>query len=248
MRRKKFNVFAIAPFFLLVWMSGHPAFSQSSTLTLSCDSLMQDCDTVLAEYYDDHKLLLKKVRLAEENTIVTYEYNEQRQVIGKRHTNGKNQLLKYERLTLDSEGEWIIDTIFGKSDELLMILTRQRTTDPNVFRIQWYFKNELAPMTTQLVRMDENRNEISNSTCYSPDNCITTLNKYNNGTKNSVELWVLSPGLTQPELKETEELYYNEKGLLTLRIRYKEPEHTILERNKYLHYTGEDPLKRPTGR
>lgn len=210
--------------------------------------MMQDCDTVLAEYYNQKNLLVKKIRLAEENTTISYTYDEQQKVIGKRHTNAKSQLIKYERLTVDNEGEWIIDTIFGKSDELLMILTRQRTTEPGVFRIHWYFKNELVPMTTQLVRTDEQGNELSNSTCYSPDNCITTINKYTDGKKTAVELWVLSPGIPQPELKETEELYYDEQGKLILRIRYAEPDHTILERNKYLYFEGKDPLARPTGR
>lgn len=225
-----------------------PAHAQMVVLSLSCDSLMQDCDTVLAEYYAPDNLLLKKVKIAEEITTVNYQYNASGQLIGKKHTDRKNQLIKYERYTLDSEGEWIIDTIFGKNDELLLILTRQRTAAPGVYQIQWYFKNELAPMTTQLVQENEQKEELSNSTCYSPDNCITTLNRFNNGRKTAVELWVLTPDRSQPVLRETEELFYDSTGRLTLRVRFLEPDHTILERNKYLYFTGTDPLKRPTGR
>ncbi len=242
MRAKKILFLFLLTLFILPSTKGN---AQYAVFTYACDSLLQNCDTVLAEYYDKKGQLTRKVRFAEENSLILFEYDSLGRLAGKKHRKQNWQLIKSEKYYFDESGSWKIDSIFGTNDELLMVLTRQRVDESGVFHIKWYFRTEKTPMTTQIVKEDEKGTEITNSTCYSPDNCITYINSFHNGRKTNVELWVLSPETgVNPRLAETEELIYDPSGKLTGRVRFKEPEHYILERNKYERVDGLLPYRK----
>lgn len=242
-RPVRISAFALLLLFLILQTT--TSVGQHAVFTYSCDSVLNNCDTVLAEYYDNNNRLTRKIRFAEENSLILFEYDSLGRLTGKKHRAANWQLTKNEKYFFDAGGQWTIDSIFGKNDELLMVLTRQRGNEPGMFLINWYFRTEKSPMTSQIVKEDSKGTELSNSTCYSPDNCITYINKFNNGRKIFVELWVMSPETgANPTLAETEELIYDAQGTLAGRVRFKEPEHIILERNKYEKVEGLLPYKK----
>ena len=233
-------------FLPLFFLKPDVSHSQYAIFTYSCDTVMANCDTILAEYYDKAGRLNRKVNLKEGRNFITYEYDSTGRLTGKKHRQPDWTLVKYEKYYFTGGNEkWTHDSIFGKTNELLMVLTRQQTLDPGSYLVNWFFRKEASPMTTQIIKEDGQGHELSNSTCYAPDNCITYINRYNQDRKIFVELWVLSPESgSSPILKESEELVYDANGQLTARVRFKEPEHIILERNRYERIEGLLPYKK----
>ena len=218
---------------------------QYAIFTMRCDSTMAKCDTVLAEYYNKNNKLARKVKMEEERTLILYEYDSAGHLTGKKHRNERWELQKYEKYTLNEQGEWMIDSMFGKTNELLMTLVRKPSDQPDVYFVNWFFRYEETPMTVQKIKTDSSGNELSNSTCYAVDNCVTYVFRYEKDRKTGVELWELGPDkFGVPVLKESEELVYDERGQLIGRVRYREPEHEIIERNKYLRVEGLLPVKK----
>ncbi|MFN8152695.1 MAG: hypothetical protein U0Y08_00235 [Bacteroidia bacterium] len=220
------------------------ANGQYALLTFRCDSTFTPGDTLLAEYYNLQNKLIRKVKYEPEKTTILYEYDSTGTLISKKHRSSSWELIKTERFTKGENGDWKTDSVFGKRNELLMALLKTKTEDSTLSFINWFYRMEETPMTVQKIKTDGAGNELSNSTCYAVDNCVTYVYRYTNNRKTGVELWVLSPDKAgMPVLTESEELIYDTGGELMARIRFSEPDHEIIERNKYVKVPGLRPSK-----
>lgn len=216
--------------------------AQHRILSLRCDSLYQQCDTILIEYYDANQLLIQKEKRSGEKTNIQYFYNTQQQVVLKKHFNSAGELQKENHIYYDSNGDWTTDSLLGKNAELLVCLQRTRIySSPdsgNRYKVEWYYKGESTPFTTQLTSSDTAGRELTNSTCYSPVNCVTTVFSYGPRGKTATELWVLQPDSNVPQLTESEEYYYTELNQQAGMVRFMEPNHVCIERIRYKRLEG----------
>lgn len=228
--------------FILFLLLHTTIFAQHRLLSLRCDSVYQQCDTVQIEYYDAGNLLIRKEKFSGEKTDIRYFYNPQQQVVLKKHFNAKGELQKENHIYYDNNGDWIIDSLLGKNAELLVCLQRTRIySSPdsgNRYKVEWYYKGEQAPFTTQLTSSDTAERELTNSTCYSPVNCVTTVFSYGPKGKTATELWVLQPDSNVPQLTESEEYYYTDADHPAGMVRFAEPNHVCIERIRYQRLEG----------
>lgn len=228
-------------FILFLFLTNHIS-AQHRILSLRCDSLYQQCDTLLIEHYNADNLLIRKEKRNGEKTDIQYFYNAQQQVILKKHYNSAGELQKENHLYYNSIGDWITDSLLGKNAELLVCLQRTRIySSPdsgNRYKVEWYYKGEQTPFTTQLTSSDTAGRELTNSTCYSPVNCVTTVFSYGPRGKTATELWVLQPDSNVPQLTESEEYYYTDSDHPAGMVRFAEPNHVCIERIRYLRLEG----------
>lgn len=210
------------------------ALAQHSIVTLSCDSGYIHCDTLTIEHFDDQKKLISKVRIGNPTMIVYYKYNQQGKLIHKNHQNISGEFQKENNITLDSTGTWTVDSLTGKKGETLAVFKRTPLSKPYRYQIEWFFKGDSKPSTRQIIQEDELGNELSNSTCYNSDNCVTYKNYYNGNRKMRTELWVLESTSNTPVLRESEDYYYQDGDDPIGSVRFKEPEHEFTGRFKYI--------------
>lgn len=222
---------------ILFFLFTHIKFvgAQYTLVTLSCDSSMRLCDTLSLEKYNQYGQLVEKTKKGQASGIIRYTYNDAGKLVLKEHFDEQKQLQKQNRIVLDSTGEWRLDSLLDSSGKLLYLFKREKREDrENTWQIDWYFRSDSVASTRQLVQHDGSGLEISNSTCYSVDNCVTYRFRYQNRHKSYCELWVYEPGGTNPALKETEEWYFENEEHAKGSIRFAEPEHRIVARFKYI--------------
>lgn len=233
MKSEHFQAANLLLFFLLTFT--RYASAQYTVITLGCDSLMGNCDTLFLEKYNPSAQLVEKIKKGQASGRILYTYDENGKLIRKEHFNESNRLQKQNRIQLDANGEWKQDSLLDNSGKLLYLFKREKRVDrENTWQIDWYFSSDTSASTRQLIQYDAVGNEISNSTCYSADNCITYRFSYQNKHKSYSELWVYQPGGTNPELKETEEWYFENDDYPKGSVRFVEPEHRIVARFKYI--------------
>jgi hypothetical protein len=223
-------------FVLVSLLSTTFSFAQYTVLTLHCNENYEKCDTVSIEDFNANRKLLYKLKWGEQKSSIEYIYNEKNILTEKRHVNHAGIRTKSNYIYSDSLGSWHTDSLIDSNGKLLYTFKRSPTSKPNNYMIEWFYKKDPNPSTRQIIQYDEQEKELSNSTCYSADNCVTYVYFYNEGRKIRSELWAMEGPNAQPVLKETEEYVYgaeNQQQHSAL-IRFLEPAHTVIARYKYV--------------
>ena len=223
-------------FTLVYLLSTTSSFSQYTVMTLHCTENFEKCDTVSIEDFNANRQLLYKLKWGEQKTSIEYLYNEKNVLVEKRHRSNDGTRTKSNYIYSDSTGSWHTDSLIDSNGKLLYTFKRSPTSNPNNFMIEWFYKRDPNPSTRQIIQYDEHEKELSNSTCYSADNCVTYVYFYNEGRKIRSELWVMEGPNAQPVLKETEEFVYEKENQQqhSALIRFLEPAHTVIARFKYV--------------
>ncbi|MBL7922821.1 MAG: hypothetical protein JNL88_01345 [Bacteroidia bacterium] len=221
-------------FLLLLSTVPDGLFAQYSILTLRCDSLNLRCDTVSLEHYTAEKKLSRKIKYGNPAALIDYVYNSSGVLIRKEHRNPAGEIQKINKIYSDANGEWNLDSLQDKNGKTLFVFRRHPGERENTKIVEWFYKNDTLPSTRQLIQSDTMGNELSNSTCYSADNCVTYRFFYNGSRKLKAEMWVLDGTTNAPVLRETEEFYYTEGEFATGSVRFLEPEHLCTSRFRYV--------------
>ncbi len=229
-----FDLFSWTFLLLLINISSSVK-GQYCITTLQCDSMLMQCDTISREYFNASNKTLKKLKFGQPGSSVEYLYNERGHLNRKVHRNHVGEIQKTNYIYSDSSGSWYCDSLIDKSGILLFVFRRTPAKTENTYQIEWFYKKDTVASSRQLLHYDSNGNELSNSTCYSADNCISYRFFYSGNRKLSSELWVLTENGSNPVLRETEEYYYSdEDDLPEGSIRFSEPGHRRIGSYRYL--------------
>lgn len=220
-------------YFLTIHVVG---FSQRTVMTLHYLDNPEQCDTITIEDYNEKDQIVYRLKWGEQKSSVEYIYNEKNVLLEKRHRSNDGTHTKSNYIYSDSTGSWHTDSLIDPSGRLLYTFKRTPTSKPNNYMIEWFYKRDPNPSTRQIIQYDEQGKELSNSTCYSADNCVTYVYFYNEGRKIRSEFWVMEGPNAQPVLKETEEFVYGTENSKhpTATVRFLEPAHTVIARFKYI--------------
>lgn len=226
----------ITSFTLVYLLSYTTAMAQYTVMTLHCTENSEKCDTVSIEDFNANRQLLYKLKWGEQKSSIEYIYNEKNILIEKRHRSNDSTRTKSNYIYSDSTGSWHTDSLIDSNGKLLYTFKRTTTSNPNNFMIEWFYKKDPQPSSRQIIQYDENGKELSNSTCYSADNCVTYVYFYNEGRKIRSEFWAMEGPNAQPVLKETEEFVYEKENQQqpSASVRFLEPAHTLMNRFKYI--------------
>jgi hypothetical protein len=231
-----FSIKVSVLFFFLQLAGSYKAFSQYTLISLHCKENFEQCDTVSIEKFNENDQMLYRLKYGDYKTSIEYIYNEKNILIKKIHRNDTNEITKINLIYSDENGFWHTDSLMDPSGRLLYTFKRTPTAKPNNYMIEWFYKRDPNPSSRQIIQYDENGKELSNSTCYTADNCVTYVYFYNNGHKIRAELWAMEGIDAQPVLKETEEFVYSTIHTYhpNSSVRFSEPEHTVIGRFKYV--------------
>ena len=227
----------ISKLFTLVYLlSTTSSFAQYTVMTLHCNENFEKCDTVSIEDFNANRQLLYKLKWGEVKSSIEYIYNEKNTLVEKKHRIDDGTHTKSNYIYSDSSGSWYTDSLIDTQGKLLYTFKRTPTSKPNNFMIEWFYKKDTAPSSRQIIQYDENGKELSNSTCYSADNCVTYVYFYNEDRKIRSEFWAMEGPNAQPVLKESEEFVYQKENQQqpSASVRFLEPAHTVMSRFKYI--------------
>lgn len=205
-------------------------------MTLHCGEQLDKCDTVSIEDFDANGQLLYKLKFGEKKSSIEYRYNEKNVLVEKIHRDENGVHLKSNYIYSDENGSWHTDSLIDVKGKLWYVFKRAPAQKPNRFIIEWFYKLDATPSSRQIIQYDEEYHEVSNSTCYTADNCVTYVYFYQGNRKVRSEFWAMEGANAQPVLKETEEFAYDEESgdQATSSVRFLEPAHTVLGRFKYV--------------
>jgi len=220
--------------FLFVFLQPQLLFSQKTVLTLHCGDNFENCDTVSIEDYNAKDQILYRIKFAEPKSSIEYLYTKEQVLYKKVHRNADGIIQKTNNIYSDSSGSWHTDSLIHVSGKVLYVFKRKPTEMPNNYMIEWFFKRDPNPSSRQIIQYDESGKELSNSTCYSADNCVTYVFYYNGDQKIRSELWAMDGPNSQPIQKEIEEFVYENGTQPTYSIRFAEPAHSVGARFKYV--------------
>jgi hypothetical protein len=214
----------------------NPAFGQYTLISLHCKENFEQCDTISIEDFNAKDQMLRRLKFGDFKTSIEYIYNEKNILVKKIHRNDTNEITKINHIYSDEHGFWHTDSLIDPSGRLLYTFKRTPTAKPNNYMIEWFYKKDPNPSSRQIIQYDENGKELSNSTCYTADNCVTYVYFYNHGHKIRSELWAMEGPNVQPVLKETEDFVYSTIHTQhpNSSVRFSEPEHTIIGRFRYV--------------
>ena len=216
-------------------LHGEDLFSQYRICTLQCDSGLIACDTLSIEQYDAEERLIMKERRDAPFPVIVCTYDERGQLIIKQHRTRDGITGKTNKITYDSNGVWMTDSLLDTDGRTLLILKKSKLNESNRFRIDWFFNDDTASGAYQIIQEDDSGLELSNTTCYAHESCITYRFFYNKGRKVRQEIWVLDEARGLPLLRETEEFYYgNNDELPSGSVRFVEPEHRSTAHFRYV--------------
>jgi hypothetical protein len=212
------------------------SFGQYTLISLHCKENSEQCDTVSREDFNERDQMLYRLKFGESKTSIEYIYNEKNILIKKIHRNDTNEITKYNFIYSDEGGFWHTDSLIDPAGRLLYTFKRTPTAKPNNYMIEWFYKRDPNPSSRQIIQYDENGKELSNSTCYTADNCITYVYFYSHEHKVRSELWAMEGPNAQPVLKETEDFIYSSEHTHhpTGSVRFSEPDHTVIGKFKYV--------------
>jgi hypothetical protein len=118
-----------------------------------------------------------------------------------------------------------------------MALMRIKDTMPNGWIVYWSFKGDSIPSVEQRIVMDSLGNEFLNTTCYSPNDCITYKSYFRDHVKTNTEVWVIKSDKPVPELKEMEEYVLDENGQHKVKI-HSDTNGKCLDHTFYIHLSS----------
>lgn len=236
MNSSRFHLKITALLLFLHFAVSYSTYGQYTLISLHCRENFEQCDTVSREDFNERDQLLYRLKYGDYKTSIEYIYNEKNILIKKIHRNDTNEITKINLIYSDENGFWHTDSLIDPSGRLLYTFKRTPTAKPNNYMIEWFYKRDPNPSSRQIIQYDENGKELSNSTCYTADNCVTYVYFYHHGHKIRSELWAMEGPNAQPVLKETEDFVYSTENAHqpTTSVRFAEPDHTIIGRFRYV--------------
>ena len=192
--------------------------AQKITYELKCDCDQKACDTVSVSYFNREEQLVKKVRRDFPPTTLYYYYNSSGKLYKKTSFDENGKLKKFNKVYYQPNQEWFADSLFNADSSFSMALMRIKDTSPNAWIVYWSFRGDSIPSVEQRIVLDSLGNEFLNTTCYSPNDCITYKSYYKEHVKTNTEVWVIKSDKPVPELKEIEEYVLDENGQHKVKI------------------------------
>lgn len=220
-------------FFLLSITS---ASAQQREIVLSCHPTTAVCDTFQINEKNERNLLVKKVNRDKKKDEIRYFYDTNDRLVRKEVRDSTGQLQRVNRISY-SGNNWESDSLFDQQGKLLLVLKQNEGDTSGLYIIKWFFNNDSLPSAEQRIKRLADNTELSNSTCYAPDNCITFVYHYRERRRTLMETWVLQPEFNSPRLTESEEYIYNDSGKISSTIRFLEPDHRNTAILRHFYYS-----------
>jgi hypothetical protein len=211
--------------------------AQKITYELKCDCDQKVCDTVSVSYFNREEQLVKKVRRDFPPTTIYYFYNSSGKLYKKTSFDENGKLKKFNKVYYQPNQEWFADSLFNADSSFSMALMRIKDTMPNGWIVYWSFKGDSIPSVEQRIVMDSLGNEFLNTTCYSPNDCITYKSYFRDHVKTNTEVWVIKSDKPVPELKEMEEYVLDENGQHKVKI-HSDTNGKCLDHTFYIHLSS----------
>ncbi len=192
--------------------------AQKIIYEIKCDCDEKIHDTISVCYYNREEQLAKKVRRDFPPTSIYYYYNSSGKLYKKTSFDENEKLKKFNKVFYQPNQEWFADSLFNADSSFSMALLRIKDTMPMSWIVYWSFKGDTIPTVEQRIVLDSLGDEFLNTTCYSPNDCITYKTYYKNHVKTNIEVWVIKNDKPVPELKEIEEFVLDENGKQKVKI------------------------------
>lgn len=180
-------------------------------------------------------MLARKFNKTGSKNEIRYIYDVNDRLIRKEHYDSTGQLYRINRLH-HNEQNWDSDSLLDIKGHVLLVLQQSKADTSGLCLIKWYLNNDSIHSAEQRIMRLSDGSEMSNSTCYSANNCITYIYQYTEGRKIRMETWVLLPEFNSPLLTESEEYAYDEYNRITSTIRFLEPDHRNISILRHYYY------------
>ena len=207
---KKILVIAIA---LLATIKG---FSQYTCIEIKCDCDNKNCDTLTISRYNREEQLIHKIKFSkvptEPTLYITYDYNSSGQLLKKTARNKNGELVWFNKSYYQYNKTLFADSLFKADSTLKIAFLHVKDTNLRGKIVYWSFRGDTIPTVEQRIILDTLGNEFLNTTCYSPNDCITYKSFYSKNTKTHSEVRVLKSDKPVPTLSEIEEYVLDENN------------------------------------
>ncbi len=195
-------------FFLLYFISIY-GFAQYTCIEIKCDCDNQSCDTLSISTLNREEQLIKKIKFSkissEPTLYITYDYNSNGQLTKKTARNKQGGLVWFNKSYYQYNKTLFADTLFKADSTMKIAFLHVKDTNLRGKIVYWSFVGDSIPSVEQRIVLDSLGNEFLNTTCYSPNDCITYKSFYKGKTKTNTEVWVLKSEKPSPVLNEIEE-------------------------------------------
>jgi len=191
-------------------------FSQYTSYEIKCDCDNKTCDTLTISSYNREEQLIKKIKFSKTPTeptlYITYDYNSNGQLTKKTARNKDGDLVWFNKLFYQYNRTLFADTLYKADSTMKIAFLHIKDSVTRGKIVYWSFAGDTIPSVEQRIILDTLGNEFLNTTCYSPNDCITYKSFYKGKTKTNTEVWVLKSEKPVPTLKEIEEYLLDDKG------------------------------------
>lgn len=202
--------------FLFASILSISGFAQYTCIEIKCDCDNQACDTVSITEYNRQEQLIKKIKFSkipgEPTLYINYDYNSNGQLLKKTAKSKEGKLVWFQKSYYQYNKTLFADTLFKADSTLKISFLHVKDSILRGKIVYWSFAGDTAPTVEQRIVLDTLGNEFLNTTCYSPNDCITYKSFYKGKTKTNTEVWVLKNDKPVPMLSEIEEYLLDEKG------------------------------------
>ena len=192
------------------------SYAQYTCIEIKCDCDNQSCDTLSISTHNREEQLIKKVKFSKTPTeptlYITYDYNSNGQLTRKVARNKQGDLIWFNKLYYQYNKTLFADTLFKADSTLKIAFLHVKDTASRGKVVYWSFAGDSIPSVEQRIVLDSLGNEFLNTTCYSPNDCITYKSFYKGKTKTNTEVWVLKSEKPIPTLTELEEYILDDKN------------------------------------
>ena len=190
--------------------------AQYSCVEIKCDCDNQNCDTLSISTFNRQEQLIKKIKFSkvptEPTLYITYDYNSNGQLTRKVARNKQGDLIWFNKLYYQYNKTLFADTLFKADSTLKIAFLHVKDTALRGKVVYWSFAGDSVPSVEQRIVLDSLGNEFLNTTCYSPNDCITYKSFYKGKTKTNTEVWVLKSEKPVPTLTEMEDYILDDKN------------------------------------
>ncbi|MFM2156278.1 MAG: hypothetical protein RL516_1027 [Bacteroidota bacterium] len=192
------------------------ATAQYNCIEIKCDCDNQNCDTLSITTYNRQEQLIKKIKFSkiptEPTLYISYDYNSNGQLTRKVARNKQGNLIWFNKLYYQYNKTLFADTLFKADSTLKIAFLHVKDTASRSKVVYWSFVGDSVPSVEQRIVLDSLGNEFLNTTCYSPNDCITYKSYYKGKTKTNTEVWVLKSEKPVPTLTEMEDYILDDKN------------------------------------
>ena len=192
------------------------SYAQYTCIEIKCDCDNKSCDTLSISTYNRQEQLIKKIKFSkvptEPTLYINYDYNSNGQLTRKVARNKQGDLVWFNKLYYQYNKTLFADTLFKADSTLKISFLHTKDTVSRGKIVYWSFAGDTLPTVEQRIILDSLGNEFLNTTCYSPNDCITYKSFYKGKTKTNTEVWVLKSEKPIPTLTELEEYILDDKN------------------------------------